>query len=192
MKYWVDQPGIAVNIIDKLLNYTILTPLSVIEWALVDNLADGAILAKSYVYEMIAATMGKVTNRVRQIVVARTQPGLVEPQLSVLDETLTREKGDMQAMFQLIEDSLVSIAAATNGQMMERDNDTAEDEIVREWAKRWLRVFRRKGAVEEAFIADAMIGAVPVGTTVTLPKQATTPSLGPDVIDGGDDLADIE
>src|SRR5436190_11241956 len=55
MKYWVDQPGIAVNIIDKLLNYTILTPLSVIEWALVDNLGNGAILAKSYIYEMIAA-----------------------------------------------------------------------------------------------------------------------------------------
>jgi nuclear cap-binding protein subunit 1 len=141
---------------------------------------------------MIAATMGKVTNRIRQIVAARTQPGLVEPQLSVLDETLTREKGDMQAMFQLIEDSLVSIAAAANGQMMETGNDTAEDEIIREWAKRWLRVFRRKSAVEEAFIADSIIGAVPVGTTATMPKQATTPSLGADVVDGDDDLADIE
>src|SRR4051794_13043061 len=35
MDYWKDQPGIGVNIIDKLLNYTILTPMSVIEWALI-------------------------------------------------------------------------------------------------------------------------------------------------------------
>ena len=53
MEYWADQPGVAINIIDKLLNYTILTPLSVIEWALLDNLAAGKILAKTHVYEMI-------------------------------------------------------------------------------------------------------------------------------------------
>lgn len=30
--YWKDQPGIGVNIVDKLLNYTILSPTSVVEW----------------------------------------------------------------------------------------------------------------------------------------------------------------
>jgi len=94
----------------------------------------------------------------------------------------------MQAMFQLIEDSLVSITHATNGQMMERGLDPAEDEIIREWAKRWLRVFRRKSAVEEAFITDTMTGAAPVGTTAPV----TTTSLGTDAIDGGDDSASIE
>ncbi|WEW61882.1 Nuclear cap-binding protein subunit 1 [Emydomyces testavorans] len=184
MEYWVDQPGNAVNIIDKLLNYTILTPLSVIEWALVDNLSSGSILAKPHVFEMIAATMGKVTNRIRQIVAARTQPGLVEPQLSVIQDTLTREKADMQAMFQLIEDSVAPVAAGTNDAMMERADDSAlvpENELIRDWGKRWLRVFSRKAAVEEAFIAEAMVEAVPEGTmAVQQPVQVQTAGAEPD------------
>lgn len=174
MEYWADQPGIAINIIDKLLNYTILTPLSVIEWALLDHLDAGKILSKTHVYEMVSATVGKVTNRIRQIVLARTQPGLYEPQLSVLDETLSREKGDMQTLFNLIEDSLVSVAGGSNDQLMERSDggDTlAETELIRQWAHRWLRVFRRKAAVEESFISDAMTNATPLGTVAPIPAQ---------------------
>ncbi|KAL1963181.1 hypothetical protein VTN77DRAFT_8614 [Rasamsonia byssochlamydoides] len=174
MEYWADQPGIAINIIDKLLNYTILTPLSVIEWALVDNIDAGKILAKTHIYEMVSATIGKVTNRIRQIVVARTQPGLYEPQLSVLDETLNREKGDMQTLFNLIEDSIVPVAGGNNDQLMERGDgsDTlAENELIRHWGRRWLRVFRRKAAVEESFISEAMANATPVGTVAPIPLQ---------------------
>ncbi|KKK19342.1 cap binding protein [Aspergillus rambellii] len=172
MEYWVDQPGIGINIIDKLLNYTILTPLSVIEWALVDKLDAGTILAKAPIFEMISATVGKVTNRLRQIVAARTQPGLYEPQLSVLDETLTREKADMHALFRIIEDSVVTVAGGSNDQLMERGDgsgDLPEDEIIRQWGQRWLRVFRRKAAVEESYIADAMATATPVGTNAPTP-----------------------
>lgn len=174
MEYWADQPGIAINIIDKLLNYTILSPLSVLEWALSESMAAGAVLAKSYIYEMISATVGKVTNRMRQIVAARTQPGLYEPQLSVLHETLTRERADMQALFKFIEDSIVSVAAGSNDELMERGDgsgDLPEDAIIRQWGRRWLRVFRRKAAVEEAFITDALLNATPVGT-VAPPQEA--------------------
>lgn len=168
MEYWADQPGIAINIIDKLLNYTILTPLSVIEWALVDHLAAGTVLAKTHIFEIISATVGKVTTRLRQIVAARTQSSLYEPQLSVLDETLTRERKEMQDLFQMIDDSLVSVAASSSDGLMERGDgsgDLPEDEILRQWGQRWLRVFRRKLAVEEAFIGDSMANAAPVGTT---------------------------
>lgn len=178
MEYWADQPGIAINIIDKLLNYTILTPLSVAEWVLLDNIEAGKILSKAFVYEMVAATVGKVTNRIRQIVLARTQPGLVEPQLSVLDETLTREKGDMQALFKLIGDTLVAVASGSNDQMLENDREEAEQEIIQQWGKRWLRVFRRKSAVEEAFISDAMTTAVPVGTTAPPVSNLPTEDFG--------------
>ena len=176
MEYWADQPGIAINIIDKLLNYTILTPLSVIEWALVENLSAGNILARTEIYEMVAATIGKVTNRLRQIVAARVQPGLYEPQLSVIDDTLHREKADMQALFRVTEDSLVSIANGSNDEQMERGDGSgalSEDGILRQWGCRWLRVFRRKAAVEEAFIAEAMAGATPVGTVA--PPQPVQP-----------------
>lgn len=168
MEYWVDQPGVAINIIDKLLNYTILTPLSVIEWALIDHIDAGKILAKAPVYEMLSATVGKVTNRIRQIVAARIQRGLYEPQLSVLDETLNREKADMQTLFTLIEDSIAPVAAGSNDELMERSEDDPstrdENEIIRRWAVRWRRVFQRKAAVEAAFVADAMLNATPLGT----------------------------
>jgi nuclear cap-binding protein subunit 1 len=168
MEYWVDQPGVAINIIDKLLNYTILTPLSVIEWALIDHIDAGKILAKAPVYEMLSATVGKVTNRIRQIVAARTQRGLYEPQLSVLDETLNREKADMRLLFTLIEDSIAPVAAGSNDELMERSEDDPstrdENEIIRRWAVRWRRVFQRKAAVEAAFVADAMLNATPLGT----------------------------
>ncbi|KAJ5986800.1 hypothetical protein N7451_011165 [Penicillium sp. IBT 35674x] len=173
MEYWAEQPGIAINIIDKLLNYTIITPYSVLEWALSESLNAGTVLAKAHIFEMISATVGKVTNRMRQIVVARTQPGLYEPQLSVLEETLSRERSEMQTLFKFIEDSIVSVAAGSNDELMERGDgsgDLPEDAIIRQWGRRWLRVFRRKVAVEEAFIMDSLANATPVGTVA--PMQA--------------------
>lgn len=197
LEYWVDQPGIGVNIVDKLLNYTILTPLSVVEWALVDHLAGGAILSKPHVYEMVSSTMYKVTNRIRQIVAARVQPALIEPQLSVIDETLKTERAGVQEMFRLIEDSLLGVASGSNDVMMERGDDDSnlqsENEIVREWGKRWQRVFRRKSAVEEAFIAEAMTTANAVGTTVSAvplpPVQEQAPAPAPTEAAGADENA---
>ncbi|KAJ6186362.1 hypothetical protein N7519_007663 [Penicillium mononematosum] len=189
MEYWVDQPGIAINIIDKLLNYTILTPLSVLEWALSESVAAGTILSKPHIFEMISATVGKVTNRMRQIVAARTQPGLYEPQLSVIDETLVHERTDMQALFKYIEDSIVSIAAGSNDQQMERGDGSGtlpEDAIIRQWGRRWLRVFRRKAAVEESFISDALANATPLGT------QAPPVSGREGAMDGDLDIADAD
>ncbi|PLB34484.1 NCBP1 family protein [Aspergillus candidus] len=189
MEYWADQPGIGINIIDKLLNYTILTPLSVIEWALVDKLDAGAILAKTHVFEMVSATVGKVTNRLRQIVAARTQPGLYEPQLSLLDETLKRENADMQSLFNVIEDRVVSVAGGSNDELMERGDGSGnlpEDEIIRQWGQRWLRAFRRKAAVEQAFIAEAMTTATPVGTTAPPPENPTSAG------DGDMDVTDAD
>lgn len=183
MEYWVDQPGIAINIIDKLLNYTILSPLSVLEWALLESIAAGTILAKPHVFEMISATVGKVTNRMRQIVAARTQRGLYEPQLSALEETLARERTDMQALFRFIEDSIVSVAAGSNDELMERGDgsgDLAEDAIIRQWGRRWLRVFRRKVAVEEAFITDALANATPVGTVAPSTHENGSAEAGAD------------
>ena len=64
MSYWAYHPGQAVNIIDKLLNYTIVTPQSVADWALSDQLDRGRALARPAVWEMVWATMNKVSRRV--------------------------------------------------------------------------------------------------------------------------------
>jgi nuclear cap-binding protein subunit 1 len=164
MGYWADQPGVGVNIVDKLLNYTILTPASVVEWALIDHVARGTILAKNYAYEMISLTMTKVTKRVRQIVEAIRRPGLPEEQTAMLQETLERERGDMQRLFGLIEDSLVGVANGNNDEVMESsDGGTGgeEEKSVRRWGGRWMRVFQRRYAVEESWIREELVKPLP-------------------------------
>lgn len=156
MAYWADQPGVGVNIIDKLLNYTILTPLSVIEWALLDNTQAGAKLAEAHVFEMVASTVQKVTHRVRQILTSRDAAGLPEDQKAILNETLQTEGASMRDMFRVMEEALISWATGSKDQAVEGGyGDSMDEELVRQWGQRWLRVFRRKLAVEEAFLLDA-------------------------------------
>lgn len=153
MEYWKDQPGIGVNIVDKLLNYTILSPGSVIEWALS---RDGAKLGQAFVYEMVNATVGKVTTRVRQVTNSKNAQGLDEEQRALLVDTVERERKGMKDLFALMEDSLTGWASGTKDQTMEGGlGDSAEEAMIRQWGARWLRVFRRKSAVEEAWFLEA-------------------------------------
>lgn len=157
MQYWAEKPGVGVNIVDKLLNYTILTPISVINWALEDNIGRGMILTHAHVYEMVASTIHKVTNRVRQIVIARNQPALPGEQVTILDETLEKEKAQMKVLFATVQDALAGVASGIVDEMAEsRNQDTEGEALLRGWGDRWLRVFRRKMAVEETWIADMM------------------------------------
>ena len=160
MDYWAEKPGIGVNIVDKLLNYTILTPMSVIEWALVDKLERGEILAQAHIYEMIASTVFKVTNRVRQIVTARNQKSLAAEQVALLDETLAKEKEQMKSLFMVLEDALRGVADGSADAILEsRDQDEEPQALLRGWGRKWLRVFRRKLAVEEAWIQETLASA---------------------------------
>lgn len=161
MDYWHEKPGIGVNVVDKLLNYTILTPISVVQWALSDQLGKGEGLVLSHVFEMVSSTVTKVTNRVRQIVVARNQPGLPGDQVVMLDETLSKEREEMGKLFAVIEDGLVEVAGGSADGMAESaDQDLKGEAMLRGWGGRWLRVFRRKMAVEEAWVQETMNAAV--------------------------------
>ncbi|KAG9235498.1 MIF4G like-domain-containing protein, partial [Amylocarpus encephaloides] len=153
MGYWKDQPGIGVNIVDKLLNYTILSPSSVIDWAVT---LDGKRLGLPYVYEMVSATIGKVTGRVRQVVRGKSTPGLTEEQRDVIEQSVIAERKAMKDLFALMEDSLISWATGSKDQAMQSGDGSSEEEaMVRQGGERWLRVFRRKFAVEEAWNMEA-------------------------------------
>ena len=159
MEYWAEKPGTGVNVVDKLLNYTILTPRSVILWALGDKLGKGELLCEAHTFEMVSVTLFKVTNRVRQIVIARNAPGLPVDQRNLLDETLERERGELRTLFGLVEDALLGVAEGTVDAMAESaDQDETGERMLRAWGGRWLRVFRRKMAVEEAWV-DEMLEA---------------------------------
>ena len=157
MDYWREKPGIGVNVVDKLLNYTILTPISVVLWSLNDQLGKGDALVLSQTFEMVSSTVTKVTNRVRQIVVARNQPGLPGDQVAILDDTLSKERDEMGKLFAVIEDGLVGVAGGSVDDMVESaDQDLKEEAMLRGWGKRWLRVFRRKMAVEETWVQETL------------------------------------
>ncbi len=162
MDYWHDQPGVGVNIVDKLLNYTILTPISVIEWVLLEHNDGGAALSRAWIYEMVLMTVSKVSNRVRQVLATRLEPGLPAEQVDVLEETLQTERAEQARLFSVIEDALVAFAEGNKDEMIEAGDDDGSgtrERLIRDWGVRWLRVFRRKAAAEEAFVANEMAAA---------------------------------
>ena len=169
MAYWKHQPGIGVNIVDKLLNYTILSPVTVVDWALA---REGERLSQAHVFDMISSTVGKVTGRVRQVVKAKNAKGLDGEQKKLLVETVERERNAMRELFQTMEDSLVGWATGSKDQAVESgDVGGPEDAMVRQWGERWLRVFRRKFAVEEAWFLEAEKAAVEEANGVGAPPE---------------------
>ena len=159
MEYWRDQPGVGVNIVDKLLNYTILSPTAVIEWALVDKIDRGTVLATYWIYELISSTTTKVANRVHAVVHASRQPGLPVEQAEVLRQSLEREMGDMRGLFAIIEEALRPVRDGGQDQMMGAEDEEA---MVKMWAGKYLRVFGRKLAVQEMWVREELVKPVPV------------------------------
>jgi nuclear cap-binding protein subunit 1 len=160
VSYWRSQQGIAVNIIDKLLNYTIVTPASVVAWTLDQSqLGNGAPLSEDWRYEMLATTVNKVTNRVRQIVAARVQAlkaGLATEQLAMLDDTLIKERDAMRGLFARIEELLVVYAEGAADAFIEGSDNIADGALqtIKDWAARWAATFRRRAAVEETVVGE--------------------------------------
>ncbi|ORX97967.1 MIF4G like-domain-containing protein [Clohesyomyces aquaticus] len=163
VEYWKDQPGIAVNIIDKLINYQILQPSTVIEWALVDHLGAGDPLTKDWVFELVYNTIAKVTSRTRQIVTARLQKGLPQEQIKLVDDELTKDRERSRELFKLIADSISGVAEGSADGLIEKETSgelTAEEgQFIREWAKRWHMVFVRKAQVEESVVGEEAVDA---------------------------------
>ncbi|EPE02923.1 cap binding protein [Ophiostoma piceae UAMH 11346] len=86
MDFWAAHPGVAVSIAEKLLNYAILTPAVIVQWALKDPEASSPSssssssspaplsspnLAVNYVAELVFNTVDKVTRRVHQLVASK-------------------------------------------------------------------------------------------------------------------------
>ncbi|KAL1877606.1 hypothetical protein VTK73DRAFT_8430 [Phialemonium thermophilum] len=176
--YWQAHPGVALTIVEKLLNYSILSPATVTDWALVRHAGDtrGEALATAHIYEMVFHTVVKVTNRTRQVVSAagaqklsekdgnggENDTGMTEGGDNSATAGAAREAGvkAMRELFRAIEDALAPWASGSKDELVEAaDADgtgTGEhDRLVRRWGGRWLRVFQRRAAIEEAFLLEA-------------------------------------
>ncbi|KAJ9611841.1 Nuclear cap-binding protein subunit 1 [Knufia peltigerae] len=163
MNYWKSQTGVGVIILDKLLNYQILTPSSIVEWALVDHVARGTLLASAWCYELVEKTTKKVGSRVHSIVHAIRQLGLTDDQKSELQQTLTKELESMKTLYESIQDAVVSIRDGNQDEMMESsDALRAEDEeLLKSWGGKWAKTFQRKCAVEENWVREELARPIP-------------------------------
>ncbi|KAI2643513.1 MIF4G like-domain-containing protein [Xylaria nigripes] len=144
MNYWSAHPGVALSIIEKLLNYSIITPSTVVDWALVGDRAgaQGQALSKAWVFELVYHTVVKVTSRLRQVLQSGTS------------ENSQEETTAMRDLFKSIDDALVSWSQGTKDQLTDPAASGGDEELVMRWGERWLRVFRRRMAIEEAFLAE--------------------------------------
>lgn len=156
VEFWSDHPGTAVNIVDKLLNYSIITPMSVVTWALQDRMDGGKALASSQIYEMVSITMYKVTNRVRQVLRERNNTSLPYESRKQIDEALPNERQAMRDLFAAIEDAVRTVVETGRN----NDGSSVEKDLIALWAIRWARVWRRKAAVEETVVGEAVIGVL--------------------------------
>ncbi|KAF4512917.1 hypothetical protein G6O67_000246 [Ophiocordyceps sinensis] len=154
MSYWHAHPGVALSIIEKLLNYSILTPFSVVDWTLVASTSPngtngGESLGQSHIFELVCNTVAKVSGRLRQV--------LTSPDAD--DETREKEILAMRELLGAANDALVSWAGGNKDEMMETgDGSSEKDALIRRWGQRWLRVFQRLAAIEEAFVLEAAKG----------------------------------
>lgn len=172
MDFWSAHPGVAKQIIEKLLNYGIVNPIAVVQWALgvFAGKTKGEALARSYIYELIFDTVAKVTNRVRQVVnTSSSSPAGAGAEDVDMDETREAEVKAMRELFRVLEDGLEAWAAGSKDELLEEgdSDDAAREErhgLVKRWGQRWLRVVRRRAAIEEAFLIEAeKAAAIPAG-----------------------------
>ncbi|KAK5326699.1 Nuclear cap-binding protein subunit 1 [Exophiala xenobiotica] len=192
MDYWKDSTGVGVVILDKLLNYQILTPASIVEWALIDHVARGTLLARSWCYELVDKTTKKVASRVRSIVHAIRQPGLADDQKNELQQALTKELEGMKALYAIIEDAVVSIRDGNQDEMIESsDALRAEDEdLLKSWGAKWAKVFQRKYGVEESWVREEL--ARPIPEPEVADQAMNMEEVKTDVNGGAENGADVD
>lgn len=191
--YWQDvQPGVAVNISDKLLNYSVVAPADVCRWALASQprLRGGALLAEHWVYELVAGTIAKVSRRVRQVALARLNDGapLAPAPAAQLDATLAQERDGLQTLVASVDAALGAVIAGSSDALRAAGDDAAalrplafDDghdaepdqaevaQLLALWGNKWARVFRRMLAVEQAWMRDVVARFPPPGEDVPVP-----------------------
>jgi len=161
MAYWADQPGVGANVVDKLLNYSVLTPSSVVEWALCD--AGHAALSQNHIWEMVSTTVNKVNNRVRQIIAARPSLSMGEAEdeeystvWAAYEATLDSAKVEQKQIAGTVLRTLREIAdgkwveGGDDEVFLNMDDKQGEEykHWMRWWGIQWLKAFARRYTIE--------------------------------------------
>ena len=151
LDFWRHQPGNGVMVVDKFLNYLVITPEGVVEAILGEQGYKGegaAVLTYGWSWELIWRVVGKITGRVRGVVNVARKPGLDDEERSKAQVLLEGELQSMKKLFALVNGCVASLGEASG-------NITDEDKaIVEMWVQKWQRAFGRRGLVEEAWVVE--------------------------------------
>ena len=185
LSFWQDQRGTGVNIVYKLLNYSVVTPEAVIEWVLIDNIERGTVLSMSWAQELVEKTCTKVAGRVKQVVAAIRTPGVPDEKRAELQTVLETEMGKMKSLFALVQDAVSSIRDGTEDGMMESSDQLREEDetLIKVWGAKWAKAWSRRAAVQEAWVRDEMSKPLPPAPVV--PEVEMTDGAKADGEDGG-------
>lgn len=176
MAYWSAHQGVALSIVEKLLNYAILTPAVVVEWAV--GAGRGAVtaieddesrLAQDHIYELVLNTVRKVTGRVRQVALTKAQN--LDGDVSMTEDQDGPEVKEMRELFQLIEHALAARASSLASNKL----------LARLWVDRWQRAFKRCAAIEENFLIEVEKNRK---KQAAIAAAAPAPEAKPEVKDG--------
>ena len=188
LEFWNNQPGNGVMVVDKFVNYLVVTPEGVVEAVLGNDgfkREGGVVLAQGWVWEIISRVMGKVTGRVRGVVNAVRKPGLDEEKRAEVQQVLQAEMGKMRALFAQVQNA-VNVIGEPVGQTWGAGMSEEDMALVRLWAQKWLRTSGRRATVEENWVREELAKPIPEPEVEVEPETKVDDKQQGDVVMNGD------
>ncbi|OLL22272.1 Nuclear cap-binding protein subunit 1 [Neolecta irregularis DAH-3] len=147
MDFWKFQPSIGAILLDKLLNYTVLTPLSVIEWLLVDSTFADRAFAWEISFKTIDKVNARVTRLSTQVSNLETQEMQNEPQREHFErakKTLAGTQAEQKEVFIMLVEKFPGLIE----KLKEKDDSEMSTEDGGPWGewwgKQWMKVIFRR------------------------------------------------
>ena len=158
MAYWADQPGTGVKVVGRLYVYQVVTPESVVEWVLGERVERGVVLARCWCWELVSDAADLVVGRVRNVVNALRTWGVSEEKKVELTGLLERDLSRMKGLFALVEEYVGVVASGQQDEMLESSDELRREEegLLKAIGGKWVRAWRRKGAVEESWVREEL------------------------------------
>lgn len=162
LEFWTHTPGNGVMVVDKLLNYLLVSPDAVVEAVLADlgSVTDaGRVLSKGWAWEMVERVLGKVVGRVRGVVAAYRKPGLEDAKRDEIHKVLDSEVLRLNTLVELVIERVAAIAELVPA--IEALTDE-EKTLVTSWCAKWRVAVKRRGDVEVQWVKEEMGKPIPL------------------------------
>lgn len=162
VEYWQHQTGTAVTIALKLVNYQVLTPEGVINWAFSAGVDGGRSLAKVYLWEVVVGVVAKMQAKVRAVVKVARTPGLDDEKRIELRGVVEREVVTFNTLLAQIKTGLATVqsgAASSNSTGVVTTEE--EEALIKVWAAKWALAIDRLEKVLALYVREEMAKPIP-------------------------------